>query len=233
MPIENKNLNHIKRIKKTTEGKLDVLLCKKEDFSKLALLLDNQLKEFNLEPVLFSIPKYAPITKEQFDTACKIWPMLYQKQNSSTPSPSLLTTKELLQIKKFMRLAIKEAIIAANHNQLPIGAAIVNPESDELIALSHDQRAIHPLKHAVMIAIDMAAQYNINKYSESLKDRPYLCATYYLFVTREPCAMCAMAIVHSRFLRVYYGCDHPNLGGAGSRWKIHSNRNLNHHYEVC
>jgi len=132
-----------------------------------------------------------------------------------------------------MRLAIKEALIGANHNQLPIGAVIVNPEKSEVIAISHDQRALHPLKHAVMIAIDMAAQYNITTYSESLKDRPYLCSSYYLYITREPCAMCAMAIVHSRFLRVYYGSDHPNLGGCGSVWKIHSERNLNHHYEVC
>nr|XP_058940026.1 probable inactive tRNA-specific adenosine deaminase-like protein 3 [Pocillopora verrucosa] len=64
------------------------------------------------------------------------------------------------------------------------------------------------------------------------KSLPYLCTGYDLYVTREPCAMCAMALVHSRIRRVFYGCSDNKTGALGSRYKIHTQTGLNHHYEV-
>ena len=64
------------------------------------------------------------------------------------------------------------------------------------------------------------------------EDTPYLCTGYDIYVTREPCAMCAMALLHSRIRRVFYGCAFPSFGGLGSRYKIHCLDGTNHHFEV-
>jgi tRNA-specific adenosine deaminase 3 len=63
------------------------------------------------------------------------------------------------------------------------------------------------------------------------KTGPYICTGYDVYVTREPCAMCAMALVHSRVRRVFYGCPSPQ-GALGTQVKLHTLKGLNHHYEV-
>lgn len=62
-------------------------------------------------------------------------------------------------------------------------------------------------------------------------DGPYLCTNYYVYLTHEPCVMCAMALIHSRAKRVFYGVKCSN-GGLGTLCKIHTVKDLNHHYEV-
>ncbi|XP_078351703.1 putative inactive tRNA-specific adenosine deaminase-like protein 3 isoform X2 [Oculina patagonica] len=71
-----------------------------------------------------------------------------------------------------------------------------------------------------------------NDTGDKCKTGPYLCTGYDLYVTREPCAMCAMALVHSRIRRVFYGCADSITGALGSRYKIHTQAGLNHHFEV-
>jgi tRNA-specific adenosine deaminase 3 len=63
------------------------------------------------------------------------------------------------------------------------------------------------------------------------KTGPYICTGYDVYVTREPCAMCAMALIHSRVRRVFYGCHSPQ-GALGTQVKLHILEGLNHHYEV-
>ncbi|ERL92474.1 probable inactive tRNA-specific adenosine deaminase-like protein 3 [Dendroctonus ponderosae] len=66
---------------------------------------------------------------------------------------------------------------------------------------------------------------------EEPSDGPYLCTNYYAYSTHEPCVMCAMALVHSRVKRVFYGVKSSN-GGLGTLCKVHAVKDLNHHYEV-
>ncbi|KDR21405.1 hypothetical protein L798_04157, partial [Zootermopsis nevadensis] len=67
--------------------------------------------------------------------------------------------------------------------------------------------------------------------SREPKTGPYVCTGYDVYVTREPCPMCAMALVHSRVRRVFYGCPSPQ-GALGTKVKLHTLKGLNHHYEV-
>ncbi|CAH1984719.1 unnamed protein product [Acanthoscelides obtectus] len=66
---------------------------------------------------------------------------------------------------------------------------------------------------------------------EQPSDGPYLCTGYQVYATREPCVMCAMALVHSRAFRVFYGTSSEN-GGLETLCKVHTVQDLNHHYEV-
>lgn len=62
--------------------------------------------------------------------------------------------------------------------------------------------------------------------------RPYLCTGYDIYVTGEPCAMCAMALVHQRVRRVFYAFPNSRVGALGSAYRLHGERSLNHHYTV-
>lgn len=62
--------------------------------------------------------------------------------------------------------------------------------------------------------------------------KPYLCTGFDCYVVREPCVMCAMALVHSRVRRVIYSVPDPEHGALGSALKLHGQKSLNHHYSV-
>jgi tRNA-adenosine deaminase (EC 3.5.4.-) len=118
----------------------------------------------------------------------------------------------------FMTLAIKEAKKAAQLGEVPIGAIIT--KDDEVIARAHNEReTLHqPTAHAEHIAIERAAKV---LGSWSLEG----CT---LYVTLEPCVMCAGTIVMSRIPRVVYGADDPKGGCSGSLMNLLQQSNFNH-----
>ncbi|MBR0056485.1 MAG: nucleoside deaminase, partial [Kiritimatiellae bacterium] len=107
---------------------------------------------------------------------------------------------------KFMREALAEARIAADEGEVPVGAVVV--ARGRVIARGHNmtERLADPTAHAEMIALTAATEALGGKY---LSD----CA---LYVTLEPCPMCAGAIVQSRIPRVVIGALNPKAGCAGS-----------------
>jgi tRNA(adenine34) deaminase len=118
----------------------------------------------------------------------------------------------------FMRLALREAEQALDHDDVPIGAVVVR--DGEVIGAGHNERELRadPTAHAEMIALREAAR--------ALNSWRVLDAIMY--VTLEPCAMCAGALVLSRIPRVIYGAADPKAGAAGSALDVLSEPRLNH-----
>ncbi|MCK5178739.1 MAG: tRNA adenosine(34) deaminase TadA [Candidatus Omnitrophica bacterium] len=121
-----------------------------------------------------------------------------------------------------MREALKQAKIAADNDEVPVGAVIVH--ENQIIAKAHNQVEMlkDPTAHAEMIAITQAASALSCKWL-------YDCMMY---VTIEPCSMCAGALVLARIKRIYYGAADPKTGACGSVVNIAQNNQLNHQVEV-
>jgi tRNA(adenine34) deaminase len=123
----------------------------------------------------------------------------------------------------FMRLALREAERALAHDDVPVGAVVVY--GGEVIGAGHNERELRedPTAHAEMIAIREAAR--------ALGSWRLLETV--LYVTLEPCAMCAGAIVLGRIPRVVYGTVDPKAGAAGSVLDVLAEPRLNHRPEVA
>lgn len=123
---------------------------------------------------------------------------------------------------RFMRMALQEAQQADEEAEVPVGAIIVRDR--QVIASAHNLRETlrDPTAHAEMIAITQAAE---SLASWRLED----CT---LYVTLEPCIMCAGAIVQARLPRVVYGAIDPKAGGVESLFQLLEDGRLNHRSEV-
>jgi tRNA(adenine34) deaminase len=124
---------------------------------------------------------------------------------------------------RFMRLAVEQARLALAHDDVPVGAIVVDAHG-EVIATGHNERELRqdPSAHAEMIAIRSAAEH--------IGHWRLLDTT--LYVTLEPCAMCAGAIVLARIPRVVYGTTDPKAGAAGSVIDVLAEPRFNHRPEV-
>ena len=122
-----------------------------------------------------------------------------------------------------MRLALREAERALEHGDVPIGAVVVR--DGELLAGAHNERELRqdPTAHAEIIVLRDAAR--------ALGTWRVLDAVIY--VTLEPCAMCAGAIVLARVPRVVYGTADPKAGACGSVLDVTGEPRLNHRPEVA
>jgi tRNA(adenine34) deaminase len=123
----------------------------------------------------------------------------------------------------YMRLALREAERALDHDDVPIGAVVVH--EGEVVAAARNERELRrdPTAHAEILALREAA---------SRLDSWRLVDTV-LYVTLEPCAMCAGAIVLARVPRVVYAADDPKAGAAGSVLDVLAEPRLNHRPAVA
>jgi tRNA(adenine34) deaminase len=123
---------------------------------------------------------------------------------------------------EYMALAVAEAQRALAHDDVPIGAVVVR--DGEVIGAGHNERELRqdPTAHAEILALRQAsAAVGSWRVLDSV-----------LYVTLEPCAMCAGAIVLARVPRVVYGCTDPKAGAAGSVLDVLAEPRLNHHPDV-
>jgi tRNA(adenine34) deaminase len=121
-----------------------------------------------------------------------------------------------------MRAALEEARAAAEAGEVPIGAVAVR--GGEIVARGQNRvlRDVDPTAHAEVVAMRAAARAIGN----------YRLVDCELFVTLEPCAMCAGAMIHARLGRVVYGAADPKAGAAGSVLEVLNHPRLNHRMDV-
>lgn len=134
----------------------------------------------------------------------------------------LINADDFLFHEAMMQEALKQAKQALEADEVPVGAIILHGR--EIIAKAHNQVEMlkDPTAHAEMIAITQASHFLSSKW---LQD----CV---LYVTIEPCSMCAGALVLSRLSQVIFGAKDPKTGACGSIVNILNHKKLNHQIEV-
>ncbi|XP_041662164.1 probable inactive tRNA-specific adenosine deaminase-like protein 3 isoform X1 [Cheilinus undulatus] len=261
-------LQHLKRVRalkeKGSPHPLEVIVCLVSDAPDMkevtieSLLHSDGFKCDGLgEPFVVKVPARPPLTRPQFELASKHWPTSFHEDKQVTVAlkGELFGPYQKAQMQMYMISAVTAAEAGSKLGMEAVGAVVVDPVMERIIAVGHDCRSDHPLHHAVMVCIDLVARsqgggcYSFDRYpactfnptpdlDTSPKDpdseassQPYICTGYDFYVTREPCVMCAMALVHSRVGRVFYGAASAD-GALGTKYKIHSQKDLNHRFEV-
>ena len=122
----------------------------------------------------------------------------------------------------YMRRALAAAEQAAGRGEVPVGAIVV--VGDDIIAIAHNERETgsDPTAHAEILALRRAAAA-LGRWR--LTDAE-------MFVTMEPCPMCAGALVNARIRRLYFGCDDPKAGAVRTLYNLVEDSRLNHRVEV-
>jgi tRNA(adenine34) deaminase len=123
---------------------------------------------------------------------------------------------------EFMKIALEEAWAAASAGEIPVGAVVV--KDGQIIARGNNRtiRDCDPTAHAEIVALRLA----------SLSVGNYRLMGTTLYVTIEPCAMCAGAIIQARVTRVVYGADDLKGGAVRSCFQVLSHQKLNHQVEI-
>src|SRR5512139_1563530 len=122
----------------------------------------------------------------------------------------------------FMRMALAEALKASREGEVPVGAVLA--KEDRVLARDHNRciQRNDPTAHAEILVL--------RKSGKILKN--YRLKDTVLYVTIEPCPMCASAMVHSRISRLVFGAPEPKFGAVGSKFNLLAGNGLNHHIEV-
>jgi tRNA(adenine34) deaminase len=124
---------------------------------------------------------------------------------------------------QWMQLALEQARVAPEHHDVPVGAVLTGPEGD-LVAADHNRREqlADPTAHAEILVITAAARLRGDWRLEG----------HTLYVTLEPCAMCAGAAVAARLETIVYGAADPKAGAAWSLYNIPQDARLNHRCQL-
>src|SRR5215472_1517768 len=122
----------------------------------------------------------------------------------------------------WMRVALEQARIAAEAGEVPVGALVT--KDGEIVGQGHNRNLLDndPTAHAEIVALRQAAAHLGNHRLGGCE----------MFVTIEPCAMCAGAMVHARLSRLVYGASDPKAGAAGSVLEVVNHPKLNHQMAV-
>ena len=136
----------------------------------------------------------------------------------SNPTPSAMVTSDAPADIWAMQAALVQAQAAEAHGDVPVGAVVVR--DGQIIAQAHNERELtgDPTAHAEVLAIRGAAAVVGNWRLDDCT----------LYVTLEPCAMCAGAIVNARLARVVFGATDPKAGAVRSLYEVADDPRLNH-----
>ncbi|MCG7519304.1 nucleoside deaminase [Ruegeria sp. Ofav3-42] len=128
-----------------------------------------------------------------------------------------------MEFRSHMKLALEQARAAADRGEVPVGAVIVSADGKVVAAAGNRTRELNdPTAHAEILALRAACA---EAGSERLPDHD-------LYVTLEPCAMCAAALAAARIRRIYYGASDPKSGGVAHGARVFSHPQAHHVPEV-
>ncbi|KAL1240128.1 Mitochondrial S-adenosylmethionine carrier protein [Trichinella pseudospiralis] len=201
-----------------------------------------------LKLLKIKVPKYPPLTRSQYEAAMLVWPVAFHpnKRIATLMDLSIFSNADVFNANRYMQMCIDSAKKVVG--QVGVGCAIVEPKTGTVISVANNSlTSENPIQHAVMCAIDLVAEFQGGKplsrrcsgvlHAEKDQLSPgsgssfYLCTGFDCYVTREPCAMCSMALLHSRIRRVFYGYP-VNHGALGSAAMIHILKSSNHRFDV-
>ena len=122
----------------------------------------------------------------------------------------------------YMKIALAQAKKAAAEDEVPVGAVVV--KEGKILAQAHNLKEKKGMatRHAEIVAIERAAKKTGNWWLENCD----------IFVTLEPCAMCAGAMINSRIRKLYFGAWDPKYGCCGSIYDLPADKRFNHNFET-
>ena len=284
-------LAHLKRVRKTADGTLEVIVCEKDDVATVRATIEKAAEAQTIalgEFGLVDVSKYPAVNPAQFAAWNPLWPMTYHDPQVSREDAEM-DEQRIAQMKANLRRAMQLVddqkvrmpplvslyFSCSLYMQALAGAVIVDPATDRVVCEAWDTREAHPLHHATMNLMDELARRlsdpapapaaassssqsspppteEAPPVSGKRKDREdeasnstddistgntnsnaYICTGLDVYLSREPCVMCAMALVHSRARKVIYNPSQPvPFGGLGTAFSLHNEPRLNHHYDV-
>jgi len=129
---------------------------------------------------------------------------------------------DLRSDEKYMKMALEEAEKASQRGEIPVGAILL--KGDQVLARDHNRciELSDPTAHAEILVL--------RKGGEILRN--YRLDETVMYVTAEPCPMCAFAMVHSRISRLVYGTSEPKFGAVESKFKLLNEKGVNHRVKV-
>lgn len=224
------DLIHLKRVRvapssSEPKGSLEVLLCPNDsqpppevaEFLNAGGCTDWHSVE---------VPQHGALTRAQLQDFGRHWPLTYRKPSLE---PLELSDASVALYGRLLRRAEEVG-------QGGCGCVITDLHGRELAAAG-DHSGQHPLRHAVMAAIEAIATTHAAEAAKPGSKRPhvdddYLCCNCEAVMTHEPCVMCAMALIHSRVRLVAYRYPDPEFGGFGGKLSLHTCASLNHQVRV-
>eukprot|EP00916_Digyalum_oweni_P000764 GHVL01001495.1.p1 GENE.GHVL01001495.1~~GHVL01001495.1.p1 ORF type:complete len:284 (+),score=74.91 GHVL01001495.1:47-898(+) len=235
-----KNFDHLKRVRKIGDGNPQILLCQCENIEQIydecITLIITQLGNGGQPPwgseqppgglaedeiwpppyIKVSVPQFAPVTDEQFADSTKIWPVNRRRHSWNRIE---LTEAEEDTLLERLEDVIEEGKRSVDENNSS-GTCCAIYLNDEEIGRGTSSSS-NPLHHSSITAIKSVSSVN-----------NYLCSNMMAVISHEPCVMCAMALLHSRFRAVVYNKSDIIFGGLGGKYCLHTNKKLTHKFNV-
>eukprot|EP01126_Amoeba_proteus_P060865 TRINITY_DN8101_c0_g1_i2.p1 TRINITY_DN8101_c0_g1~~TRINITY_DN8101_c0_g1_i2.p1 ORF type:complete len:195 (-),score=28.04 TRINITY_DN8101_c0_g1_i2:59-643(-) len=181
---------------------------------------------FDVSIDLREVPEFLPLTLQQEKEWSQYWPIVIKRQPPTTPNTDTLSELEVVKIFELMQIA-KELAVEAKKNGNKCNGCVIVDKGWSIVGEGGDNCTRCLLDHSVMECLNKISAKGIQFHEEH-----YLCTGFYAFCWKEPCVMCAMALLHSRIGKVFFHLPNQKRGGLVSRFKIHCQSSLNHHFHV-